>query len=97
VLLAFVKNRSLGREEIFLFKRTIPQDIVSKAIPVITASSLVIIFMSLTLTASEGWGNSYIKMPSIFMDALFEIASAFGTVGLSLGLRPSFRLLVKLW
>jgi len=86
VLLSFVKNRSLGRDEVFLFKRTIPQDVVSKAISVVTASSLVIIFMSLVLTASEGWGNSYIKMPGIFIDALFETVSAFGTVGLSLGL-----------
>ncbi|MGH7792416.1 MAG: potassium transporter TrkG, partial [Thermodesulfobacteriota bacterium] len=86
VLFAFVKNRSLGREEVFLFKRTIPQDVVSKTVSVVTASSLVILFMSLVLTASQSWGNSYAMTPGIFTDALFEIVSAFGTVGLSLGL-----------
>ncbi len=47
---------------------------------------MVIIFMSLLLTASEGWRNPYTKMSGIFMDALFETVSAFGTVGLSVGL-----------
>jgi trk system potassium uptake protein TrkH len=42
--------------------------------------------MSLVLTASESWSISYTKMPGIYMDALFETVSAFGTVGLSLGL-----------
>ncbi len=65
---------------------TIPRDLVSKGIAVVTASSLVIIFMSVVLTASESWAISYTKMPGIYMDALFEIVSAFGTVGLSLGL-----------
>ncbi|HWP92309.1 MAG TPA: potassium transporter TrkG [Thermodesulfobacteriota bacterium] len=86
VLLAFIKDRSLGREEVFLSNRTIPRDLVSKGIAVVTASSLVIIFMSVVLTASESWAISYTKMPGIYMDALFEIVSAFGTVGLSLGL-----------
>jgi len=85
VMLALAKNRSLGRDEVFLFKRTIPKDIVSKALTVVTASLLVIILMSLLLTASEGWGNPYTKMPGAFMDALFETVSAFGTVGLSVG------------
>jgi trk system potassium uptake protein TrkH len=86
VLLAFVRDRSLGREEVFLFKRTIPQDLVSKTVSVVTASSLVIVVMTIALTISEGWGNSYTKMEGIFMEALFETVSAFGTVGLSLGL-----------
>ena len=55
VMLALAKNRSLGRDEVFLFKRTIPKDIVSKALTVVTASLLVVILMSLLLTASEGW------------------------------------------
>jgi trk system potassium uptake protein TrkH len=42
--------------------------------------------MSLVLTASESWGIPYTNMPDIFMNSLFETVSAFGTVGLSLGL-----------
>ncbi len=86
VLLSFAKNRSLGRDEVFLFKRTVPKEVVSKSISVVTLSLLLVIFMSLLLTASMSWGTSYTKMPGIFMDALFETVSAFGTVGLSLGL-----------
>ncbi len=86
VMLALARDRSLGRENVFLFKRTVPQDVISKGISVVTASSLVVIFMSLLLVASEGWGNSYRDMPGIFMNAFFETVSAFGTVGLSLGL-----------
>jgi trk system potassium uptake protein TrkH len=86
VLLAFAKNRSLGRDEVFLFKRTVPKDVVSKVISVVTLSLLLVIFMSLVVTASQSWGTSYTKMPGIFMDSLFETVSAFGTVGLSLGL-----------
>ncbi|MGQ0793176.1 MAG: TrkH family potassium uptake protein [Deltaproteobacteria bacterium] len=84
VLLAFVRNRSLGREDVFFFKRTIPQEVISKAVSVVTASAVVVILMTLLLTVSEGWGMSYAAGQGIFMQSLFEIVSAFATVGLTL-------------
>jgi len=86
VLLAFVRNRALGRDNAFLFKRTIPQKVVSKTVSVVTASVLFVMAVTLIITTTQGWGKSYLEAPNLFIHSLFESVSAFGTVGLSLGL-----------
>ena len=97
VLLSFFKSRIQGREDVFLFKRTIPSDNVTKAISVATASSLVIVFMFFIFLSVEGWDNSYTSSPHTFTDALFEVVSAYGTVGLSLGATPKLSVFGKIF
>lgn len=86
VLLSFVKNRARGREEAFLFKRTIPQEVISKTVTLVTASIILVFASVLVVSVSQGWGRSHLESPGIFADTLFEVVSAFGTVGLSLGM-----------
>lgn len=86
VLLSFVRNRARGREEASLFKRTIPQEVISKTVTLVTASIILVFASVLVVSVSEGWGSSHMKSPGIFAETLFEVVSAFGTVGLSLGL-----------
>jgi trk system potassium uptake protein len=68
------------REEVEVFHRTIPRETVHKALVIITFSfSLINLFTILLLLPDD----------VRFLPAMFEVVSAFGTVGLSMGLTPS--------
>lgn len=86
VLLSYVKHRAMGTKESILYKRTIPSDIVSKTFAVVTASVLLLFLAAILIASAEGWGLAFDKNPAHLTKSLFEAVSAFGTVGLSLGL-----------
>lgn len=66
-----------GRNEAQLFERRIPHSIIYKALSVALISATLVIVMTMMLSISE-------KQP--FINLLFEVTSAFGTVGLSTGI-----------
>ncbi|WP_242868905.1 TrkH family potassium uptake protein [Desulfotomaculum copahuensis] len=68
-----------GREDVELFRRRIPPWQVYKALTVFLLSVFLVVLVSLLLCITER---------SRFLEALFETTSAFGTVGLSMGLTP---------
>jgi trk system potassium uptake protein TrkH len=69
-----------NREEVEVFYRTIPREAVHKALVIITLSfSLINVFTIALLLTDE----------ARFLPTMFEVVSAFGTVGLSMGLTPS--------
>jgi len=70
-----------GRDETEIFKRKIPRDIVNRALAVASVALAVVITGTMLLSFTETGVE--------FMDILFETTSAFGTVGLSLGLTPN--------
>lgn len=68
-----------GRDNVFVMRRSIPKDLIFRAFS-ITVYSIFIIFLTLfILTITE-------KAPLNVL--IFEVTSAFGTVGMSLGLTP---------
>lgn len=66
-----------GDKDVEIFKKTIPTDIIHRALAIASISLLVIIIVSLILTVTE---------QARFIDVLFESTSAFATVGVSRGL-----------
>jgi trk system potassium uptake protein TrkH len=85
LLILMIWNRLKGSEEINIFNRTIPRDIVSRTISIIFASAFSIaIIASVLLIAGKG-NLSPIESRHFFVEYLFETVSAFGTVGLSMG------------
>ncbi len=68
-----------GKEDVEIFRRRIPPWQVYKALSVTLWAILLVSTVTLLLSITEG-GN--------FLAALFETVSAFGTVGLSMGLTP---------
>jgi len=66
-----------GNSETVVFNRSIKQQTVIRALAIIVISCLFIFVVLFTLTITE-------KAP--FLVILFEVVSAFGTVGLSMGL-----------
>jgi trk system potassium uptake protein len=68
------------RDEVEVFYRTIPRETVHKALVIITFSFSLINLFTISLLSTDG---------APFLPTMFEVVSAFGTVGLSMGLTPS--------
>lgn len=69
-----------GREDTEIFKRKINKHLVYRTISIVFISFTLVVFVTLILSITQK-GN--------FIDFLYEATSAFGTVGLSLGLTPN--------
>jgi trk system potassium uptake protein TrkH len=74
-----------GQEEVTAFGRRIPRSLIAKSVTVMTLSTLLVFGAALALMISDNIA---------FFTALFEVTSAFGTVGLSLG--PGYGLATEL-
>lgn len=66
-----------GRQDVVAFRRRLPQDTVYRALTIGMVGTIWIVATALLLTATEG-------VP--FLKILFEVVSALGTVGLSMGI-----------
>jgi len=82
VVLGFVWSALTESEQVHLGKRGIRMDSVKKGIVVFTLSLGVVVTATFLLTIMDGHRFSTLNL-------LFEVTSAFGTVGLSTGLTPS--------
>jgi trk system potassium uptake protein TrkH len=77
VLAATIRSILRGRKDVEFFKRSLPQDVVNKAIVVVLLSFGLVLVASISISIAEGRS---------LVDVLFETVSAFGTVGLSRGI-----------
>lgn len=68
-----------GQDRITLFWRELPRALVARALAVLALASLLVLLSTLALMISDGLA---------LLPALFEVTSAFGTVGLSLDVTP---------
>lgn len=78
VLLSCTLATLQGRKEVLCYQRQIPTGLMMKAVSVLVGSLLVVI-VSTTLIALT-------DPQMLFIKVLFEVVSAFGTVGLSTGI-----------
>ncbi|MBL7108224.1 MAG: potassium transporter Trk [Candidatus Cloacimonetes bacterium] len=69
-----------GRDDVEIFHRTIPQKVTRKIMALAAISLTILISLILVLCLSEN---------APFKHIIFEAFSAFGTVGLSMGLTPN--------
>ncbi len=87
VFAAIFRTKITGRKSISLFTRSIPEDTVLRALAVFILAVMVItigvVMLLLTEMDTARSGNEY------FLAYLFEAVSAFGTVGLSMGITPA--------
>lgn len=87
IALLFLINFSRGRNEIQIFGREIHLIDVFRSYAVILLAALMVIFSAIVLTVTE---------PTIPITALiFEITSAFGTTGMSLGVTDDLSVIGK--
>jgi trk system potassium uptake protein TrkH len=96
VLTAFSWSRMMRHKCVNLFGKTVPDDTVSKSISVLVfslAAICVAVFLILFIDPDHG---THVTGDRQFLSFLFETVSAFGTVGLSMGVTSSLNLSGKL-
>lgn len=69
-----------GNDDTEIFQKRIPRDIINRSLAVIGISMLLVVLMTMALSITERTFS--------FIEIFFEATSAFGTVGLSLGITP---------
>jgi trk system potassium uptake protein len=79
-LLGAVWSQIRGKEDVAFFERRVEYETIYKALTVTTIGLFIVMTVTMILTISEHGKD--------FLMILFESASAFGTVGLSMGLTP---------
>ncbi len=88
VIFGFLKSKITARDSVNLFRRTLPQESVMRAFTVVTLAICVIFFSSFILLLTQPVAS--------MKEALFEVFSAFSTVGLSLGITSKLSSLGKI-
>lgn len=88
VLSAMIFSRLRDQRQVRLFKRGIPEHVVSKSIGITFFALFFLTLIIIILLITENPGSSYIPVRTLFLEVIFESFSAFGTVGLSMGLTP---------
>ncbi|RMI01052.1 MAG: hypothetical protein D6681_11010 [Calditrichaeota bacterium] len=85
VLLSLIRARFQNREEVDIFHRRMPTRVVSKAISISFFSLVLINLGTILLLITELAQISHQHSRGMFLELLFEVSSAFATVGLSTG------------
>lgn len=84
-LLILFFRRLKGKKSVYVFSRTLPDETVAKAVATATAFLFVLLIFTLLLTITELGNTPHMESRGMFLELLFEAASALGTVGLSTG------------
>jgi len=95
LLVLLLWNRLKGNEDVNVFNRTIPKEIVSRAISIIFASAFSVAIITSVLLIAGGGNLPPLESRHYFVEYLFDAVSAFGTVGLSMGVTPKLNDLQK--
>ncbi|MFD2610855.1 TrkH family potassium uptake protein [Paenibacillus gansuensis] len=76
-----------GKEDIVLFRNRLAKDRLLKALTITMIALILVVFVSMLLSTTEDHS---------FLMILFEVTSAFGTVGLSMGLTANLTVFGKI-
>jgi trk system potassium uptake protein TrkH len=88
ILILMIWNRLKGNEDINIFNRTIPREIISRTLSIIFASAFSVSIVTSVLLITGRGNLPPLENRHLFVEYLFEAVSAFGTVGLSMGVTP---------
>jgi len=88
ILCLLIINRIKGNENVNIANRTIPPELVARTISIIFASALCIGLITSMLLLFSSRSLAPLASRYQFIEYVFETFSAFGTVGLSMGVTP---------
>jgi len=87
VILLAVLSFTKGEDEVQIFKNRIPNSVIIKSVSIIALSFMVTSTTAIViLTTTPG---------TRFLQAMYEATSAFGTVGLTMGITPGLSIISK--
>lgn len=97
LLALMIANRVRGRDGVTIFRRTVPAEILGRTIAIVIAAAVAVMAVaSLLLLAAGPAAGGVQASRHLFIEYVFETISAFGTVGLSMGVTPELNLLQRL-
>ncbi|MEM7591540.1 MAG: TrkH family potassium uptake protein [Cyanobacteria bacterium P01_A01_bin.83] len=76
-----------GKDEVVLYQREVPSTLILKAVAVVFGTAASIVLVTILIASIDTQFN--------FLQILFEVISAFATVGLSTGITSSFAVVSK--
>lgn len=85
ILMGATRSTLEGREDVVIGRRLIPASTVLRAVGVTLASALFVLLMTLLLEVGPSAAGLPGHQPFSFLEKLFTCVSAFGTVGLDVG------------
>jgi len=88
VIIATIVSVIKGKDDTEAFGRRIPRSLVDRSLAIIGLATGLVIFVTMILSITEA--------EHTFIEVFFEVVSAFGTVGLSLGITSSLSTIGKL-
>ncbi|SIO30051.1 TrkH family potassium uptake protein [Halodesulfovibrio marinisediminis] len=83
---AFMMAQVRGREQVVIGNKALDSKTINKVVTLVFVATLIIGFATVALNLTEGGNYSHTQLRGQFLEIFFEVVSAFGTVGLSLGL-----------
>ncbi len=97
VMIGIALARFRGSDDVNMFSRRVRSEVVRRALAIFTAALVVlVIFTMLVLIAQFGFASRS-HTEGAFLKTLFEVTSAFGTVGLSTGITPELAPLARVF
>jgi trk system potassium uptake protein TrkH len=98
LLTAFTLSRLRRRRRVDLFKKSVPHETVTRSIAlVLVAIGVIGLVLFMILVGNAVDGSHTVHARGAFLPLLFETVSAFGTVGLSMGVTPDLNLWGQCW
>ncbi len=98
LLTAFTISRIRRGQRVNMFRKSIPTETVTRSISLILVSIGIIgVVLFMLLAGDSLTGRATISQGRSFLAYFFETVSAFGTVGLSMGITPDLTAWGKLW
>ena len=98
LLTAFTLSRVRRRRRVNMFKKSIPTETVTRSVSLILVSiGIICVVLFLILLGDSASGHEVVGPRRSFLVYLFETVSAFGTVGLSMGVTPALKTWGKCW
>ncbi len=89
IITLLILSKLKGKSTVSAFHRKLPSGTVAKALTLFFASCLFVFIMTVILEITETQGIFTPENRDKFVTLFFETVSAFGTVGLSMGVTPA--------
>ncbi len=95
-LWAFAVAKVRGRRQPVVGRYALDAETLGRAVTLTLIALILVAFGTLWLVVSEGGDVPHAEARGLFLEVLFEVVSAFGTVGLSMGITPKLSVSGKL-
>jgi trk system potassium uptake protein TrkH len=89
VVVSLFRDRLLGRARVRMAHRTVPDRSVAQSVSMLVGTLAFVIFVAFALVAVELGPVPHRTAGGTFLEMLFEVVSAVGTVGLTTGVTPT--------